>query len=856
MLPDPLDQQVEAAFQRHKQGDLRFANLIYRQVLSQRPNHPAALHYLGLIAQQMGHSKDAAELLKRSISFNPKDPRAHNHLGQIQIALKDNGAAARCFERALELDRNNVEALNNLANVVRVRDLRQAIELYRRALALNPRAAFAAYNLAQALNEDNEVDEALALFAKTIELDPRHCEARHNLAMLLEQRGRFEEAVEQYLAIQRLQPAHVSSLANLLGIRDYQPDAATVANAEALLKTSGASDDDRVKLHHGLGKHYDRRGAFDLAFDHFSSSKTILRNQGARFDAAAVAKSFDALQQAFTADMFGAGRPVGSDSERPVFIVGLPRSGTTLTEQILASHPRVFGAGELRKIPEIVKFLRPDYPDCIADMDVEDLQPLAQEYLAVLDDLAGAGATRVSDKLPTNALHLGMIATLFPKARIVHCVRDPLDIALSCLVELFDLEQDYTTSFEDFGRYFLLHEQLMAHWRTVLPIEIHELRYEDMVADPEATSRALVDYCGLEWDPRCLDFTRTERTVKTPSRWQVRQPIYARSVGRWGNYAGHMSGLAGQLQAAGYAVGDGMPDPPTPVARAPVVASPPSRPPVLRRPILVVAAPRSGSTLLFETLAESRHFATLGGEAHWLVENVRALRPGAPGVESNRLSAEHVTDPLAEHLIEQILERLVDRTRQPVDANDSRVFLEKTPKNALRIPFFERIFPDARFVFLWRDPRQNLSSIMEAWRSGRFETYPRLEGFVGPWSLLLPPGYAQLSRKPLEEIAAYQWDATNRIIMDDLGRLDAERWMSIDYAAFISDPGAETKRICDFAGIDLDRDLAARLSSSLPHSRYTETAPAAEKWRTNEAEILRVLPALTETWERLKALSR
>jgi len=859
MLSDPLDQQVEAAFQRHKQGDLRFANSVYRQVLAKRPNHSAALHYLGLIAQQTGYSNDAAELLKRSILINPRDPRAHNHLGQIHIALKDNTAAARSFERALEIDPNHVDALNNLANVVRVRDLLRAIELYRRAMALNPRAAFAVYNLAQALNEDNAIDEALALFQRVIDLDPSHCDARHSLGILLEQRGRFAEATEQYLAVQRLQPAHVSSLANLLDIRDYEPDAATVAKAEALLQTTNASEEDRIKLHHGLGKHYDRVGAFDQAFGHFAGSKAILRSQGPGFDLSAVAKSFEALKKAFGPSQFGPGRPYGSLSERPVFIVGLPRSGTTLTEQILASHPEVYGAGELRKIPEIIKFLRPDYPECMEGLSEDELQPLAEDYLDLLASLAGPEPTRVSDKLPINALHLGLIAVLFPKARIIHCRRDPMDIALSSFIELFDLDQDYTTDFDDFGRYFLLHEELMAHWRRVLPIPIHELRYEDMVADPEAASRALIDYCGLAWDPRCLDFTRTERTVKTPSRWQVRQPIYDRSVGRWRNYAAHMSALSERLKRDGY---DYAAKPLSPSAAAPaaVLAGPdgPRRalPKVLRRPIFVVAAPRSGSTLLFETLAESQQFATLGGEAHWLVETIRALRPGASDVESNRLTARHVTDMIADHIAQQITGKLIDRNQRPVAPDDERTFLEKTPKNALRIPFFDEIFPDARFIFLWRDPRQNLSSIMEAWRSGRFETYPRLSGFSGAWSLLLPPGYAALSGKPLEDIAAFQWEATNRIILDDLSRLDAARWTAVNYAQFLADPEGEARRLCAFAGLGLDPDLLSRLSTTLPHSRYTETPPADDKWRANEAEILRVLPTLEDTWARLRALDR
>ena len=855
MPPDDVDRQVEAAFQRHKQGDLRHAYAVYQHVLGRRPNHPAALHYLGLIAQQTGHSADAARLLERSIQLNPRDPRVHNHLGQVRIALQDTNAATTCFERALEVDPSNVDALNNLANVVRTRDLLRAIELYRRALILNPRAAYAAYNLAQALSEDNAVDEALTLYRRAIELDPNHCEARHGLGLLCEQQGRFAEATEQYLAVQRIQPTHVSSLANLLDIRDYEPDLVMVERAEARLKAPGVSEEDQVKLHHGLGKHYDREGAFDRAFGHFAASKDLLRGQGLGFDIAAVAASMDASKRVFDRAAFAPGRAVGRASERPIFIVGLPRSGTTLTEQILASHPEVFGAGELRKIPEMVKYLRPDYPECMTDMPAGEVAELADEYLAVLENLAGPDLSRVTDKLPTNALNLGFIARLFPNARIIHCRRDPMDVAISCFIELFDIEQDYTTRFEDFGRHFLAHEALMAHWRAVLPIPIHELRYEDMVRDPETESRALVAYCGLDWDPRCLDFARTERTVKTPSRWQVRQPIYQRSVGRWRGYAAHMGALSQILDQAGYVYPDsGATDAatdPSPVAAPSVARRTPSP---LRAPIFIVAAPRSGSTLMFETLAESQGLATVGGEAHWLVETIKALKPGSSGVDSNRLDAEHATGPIADHIAGRIMDELVDRTGAAAGPESPLVFLEKTPKNALRIPFFDRIFRGARFVFLWRDPRENVSSIMEAWRSGRFITYKRLEGFEGPWSLLLPPEFPALSGRPLEEIAAFQWRATNRIILDDLGRVAPERWTSIGYGDFIGDPEAETRRLCGWLGLDFDSDLAARVAKALPHSRYTDTAPAAEKWRANEAEVTRVMPDLEPLWAELRGL--
>jgi len=275
---------------------------------------------------------------------------------------------------------------------------------------------------------------------------------------------------------------------------------------------------------------------------------------------------------------------------------------------------------------------------------------------------------------------------------------------------------------------------------------------------------------------------------------------------------------------------------------------------VLKRPIFIVAAPRSGSTLLFETLAASEQLSTLGGEAHWLIESIPELRLGAPGVDSNRLGAAQANDAIAAGILEQIERHLQDARWESVTLTDRVRFLEKTPKNSLRIPFFNSIFPDALFVFLWRDPRENVSSIMEAWRSGHWKTYNGLDGFGGPWSLLLPPGWKTMNDKPLEEVAAFQWDVTNRIILDDLASLPPRRWMHLSYAEFIATPEDSIRRTCQFAQLNFDAALQARASLPLPLSRFTHTPPAPDKWRRNEAAILRVLPSVHFTWQRLQAL--
>ena len=297
-------------------------------------------------------------------------------------------------------------------------------------------------------------------------------------------------------------------------------------------------------------------------------------------------------------------------------------------------------------------------------------------------------------------------------------------------------------------------------------------------------------------------------------------------------------------------------DAPQPVPRSATAVSrttaPRSSSP-LDRPLFIVAAPRSGSTLLFETLAVSRQLSSLGGEAHGLVEDISALCPGAAAVDSNRLIAANATAAVAAQIRETLLKGLRDADGQPL-AGDSRLrLLEKTPKNSLRIPFFNQIFPDARFIMLWREPRDNLGSIIEAWRAGRWITYKNLEGYTGPWSLLLPPGWRAMNGRSLGEIAAFQWEAANRIALDDLQQLPRSRWTVINYADLIANPAACIRGVCEFAEIAFDSALEARLAAPLPLSRYTQTPPVPDKWLKNAELINPVLPQLSALRARLVA---
>ncbi|MBL8266998.1 tetratricopeptide repeat-containing sulfotransferase family protein, partial [Steroidobacter sp.] len=373
MSRSEADQQVESVFARHKQGELELAYATYREVLKQFPDHARALHYLGLIAQQTGHSQQALRLLQRSIAIEPDDPRTHNHLGQVWIALKNKDAALACFEAAVQIDPRHGDSLNNLANAVRVRDPQRATDLYRRALELAPDSVDAAYNLANLLNEERDADAALAMYQRALAINPSHVRSRRNLAVLLEQRGQFDAAIEHYQEVLALRPRHASAVANLIAIRSYEPSQALVTDAQELLASADTTDEERIKLHSGLGKHYDREQRYESAFEHFLSAKRLVGQRGAGFNVRRISEQFDRTMAMFSREWFEQVRPQGSDSQQPIFIVGMPRSGTTLTEQILASHPQVFGAGELPDLPRILKGLRPGYPANVAGFDAPRL---------------------------------------------------------------------------------------------------------------------------------------------------------------------------------------------------------------------------------------------------------------------------------------------------------------------------------------------------------------------------------------------------------------------------------------------------------------------------------------------------
>ncbi|MEE8429157.1 MAG: sulfotransferase, partial [Gammaproteobacteria bacterium] len=319
-----------------------------------------------------------------------------------------------------------------------------------------------------------------------------------------------------------------------------------IALMESLLKQNPVlATTSRCNLHFNLGKQYDDIGEYDKAFAHFqqgNSSKSV------DFDTARYKSEMDALISTYTSDFLTRMPRATVRSDRPVFVVGMPRSGTSLVEQILSSHPSVFGAGELPDIVQLPLSLHvilgteQRYPRCLPLLPQDKMDMLAQHYLDRLKSLS-ADATRVIDKMPGNFTHLGFIELLFPDARVIHIMRNPLDNCLSCYFQDFSRSHPYSYDLRVLGTFYNGYRRLMQHWRQVLTIPMMEVQYEELVANQEPISRELVKFCGLDWDERCLEFHKNKRYVGTASYEQVRRPMYQKSAGRWHNYESYLDPL-------------------------------------------------------------------------------------------------------------------------------------------------------------------------------------------------------------------------------------------------------------------------------------------------------------------------
>ncbi len=528
-------------------GRLAEAAASFQAAIDLTPGFAHAMNNLGNVLREQGRWAEAETWSRRAIRLNPRIAEAYNGLG---AALWHQGKASEAianYRTALAIDPKFCYAMVNLGNAMREQgNLGEAESLCRQAIALNPAVAEAHNSLGVILWNNGAVVEAVASYREALRLAPNRADVHHNLGHAYRDLGQFDEARREYSAALRLNPGDVKTYYSLSVIHRFTPaDQSTVEDLEAVAVRDDLPPYEHRQLHFALGKAYDDLGQFDRAFAHFHEANELARPD---FDRLEFLRLVERMEAWFPKSRFGAGGDSGNPSQLPIFIVGMPRSGTTLVEQIVASHPQVYGFGELPDMSIMANDLWGDrlsqavVPPPPPGLEPNRLAQLAEACLQRRRAVCG-NALRGTGKMPTNFFYLGLAALLFPKARVIHCRRDPLDTCLSCYFTDFKKSPPYHYRLEDLGFYYRLYSRMMDHWRAVLPLAMLEVRYEDLVSRPEDLSRQMIDFCGLAWDDRCLRHYENRRPVQTSSVWQVRQPIYTTSIDRWRHYIQHLEPL-------------------------------------------------------------------------------------------------------------------------------------------------------------------------------------------------------------------------------------------------------------------------------------------------------------------------
>ncbi len=518
------------------------ARQAYEKALRLEPKNPMVLHNLGNALVLDGAIKEAIKAFEDAIALKPDYAESYNCLGGAFDALGEYHKAVASFQVAIQLNPDLLGAHVSLGRQLALLGaLGEAVDCYNKALSIYPGDENLCFGLALVRRYQGRHDEAMSIYREILENNPQNHMAIAGEAEIFEMKGQREEAYGKIRTLIEMGGMNGMGADVYLRIcRSVGTCEEAISLAQMLLGGDLLMLSQKASVHNSLGKLYDKLADYDEAFLHFEQSNML---QDLSYDPATQEETVDNLISAFNPNTLAKIARGSNRSELPILILGMPRSGTTLVEQILASHPQVFGAGELDDINEIVNPLpKAIYPRHVGNMKQSTLDELAQAYLDRLHDY-DPEAKRVTDKMPANFINLGLVAIMLPGARVIHCVRDPLDTCLSIYFQRFNLTHNYATDFANLGHFHKEYERLMAHWKSVLDIPILEVNYADMIADQEKVSREIVAFSGLEWDDRCLQFHKTGRDVATASYDQVRKPVYTSSLGRWKHYEKHLGPL-------------------------------------------------------------------------------------------------------------------------------------------------------------------------------------------------------------------------------------------------------------------------------------------------------------------------
>ncbi|MCG6157842.1 tetratricopeptide repeat-containing sulfotransferase family protein [Rubinisphaera margarita] len=531
-----------------KLGQPAEAAVSFEAALKRDPKDLSMLRLLSTAYEQARNFGRAEEVCRRALELVPDDPHLLNDLANVLWQQRRLAEAAELYDLATRIDVNHARIWSNYgAALHELKRLPEAETALKQALRLQPDYGGAHFNLANLYRDMLKHELALEHYRRAVELSPNVKDFRLNYVTLLNTMGDFAESAVQCRGLIDLDPDYAPAYYNLFTFNSSNVTEEEVAQLERLLQQPEINGVDKANAYFSLGKRCDQLKRYDEAVVHFQKANALTpRRYQFRYED--LQAQLECIRNVFSPEAAPWARLRGSESARPIFILGMPRSGSTLVEQILTSHRSIGGAGEFDGIRHLISnlltlpFQRRNpalagYPASVQDVTQSYLDEMADVYLSRMVDTAGE-AERITDKMPNNAFQLGLIATLFPKATVIYTCREPRDIALSCYFQNFTTHHEFSYDMRNIGKFYREHALMMDYWRNVLPITIHDIVYEELVADQEAKSRWLIeDVCGLPWDENCLQFHRNDRAVLTASLWQVRQPIYRQSVQKWKNYA-------------------------------------------------------------------------------------------------------------------------------------------------------------------------------------------------------------------------------------------------------------------------------------------------------------------------------
>ena len=514
------------------------------------------LNNIGNLLLAQRDYRQALKWFSRAVEQDPGNSVTHCNLGSALRGLGDNAGAASSYRRAIELSPRQAMFLHNLGELlVEQGEAEDAVECFEQALQIDPRDLRSMLGLGKARNALGGLARAVECYRQAIEIDPGDAQCFIGLGAAYGDHGETDEAVSCLHKAIEINPRAVAAWPVLARNKRFTADYADIKTIESLLSKQDLNDTDRSRLGFSLAKAYEDIGEYDKSMKQVIKAARLKRKQ-IDYSTSATRKRLERIREVFSPEFFARCADAGAEDQTPVFIIGMPRSGTSLVEQILASHPAVFGAGELDDLSRVYQSIagtgdaaRADtFPEELVGLDPDRFADLGSEYIRRLRRHSSA-ATLITDKLRHNFMRVGFIRAILPRARIIHCTREPMDTCLSIFKTDFHRGHLYSYDLAELGVYYRLYLELMAFWRTVLPDFVHDLNYEQLVSEPEQQTRSLLDYCDLPWDDACLDFHRTRRAVRTASSAQVVRPIYRDSVDLWKRYEKYLQPLAAILEA-------------------------------------------------------------------------------------------------------------------------------------------------------------------------------------------------------------------------------------------------------------------------------------------------------------------